>query len=287
MTRSHPHSARRRYANDAPGFLHRHRGLVRPASGPGALVEAALLALGLTAAWLYGFRWIGRGWAHLFAFWKEQLDLPGQVVLVMHRWIDGFVFPVPYLNLPAGAPDAATWWITLVATLLLFAGSFALPARFTPFVYFLRAVAFIQGTALAYFGLSPVTFPYTLPDYVHGMMLTGFVVLSLVPLVLGFTYYVQDTYRLQKLGLTLAVLLHLSVFVPLQYLLHASLLHTFSMLFMPLLYLLFGLPLDVLVFVALYAWGMSWEGRLVPTTTPIVPAGATEASRTVDLPRAA
>jgi hypothetical protein len=32
-----------------------------------------------------------------------------------------------------------------------------------------------------------------------------------------------------------------------------------SILFMPLLYFAFGPFLDVLVFVCLYSWGMSWE----------------------------
>jgi hypothetical protein len=50
------------------------------------------------------------------------------------------------------------------------------------------------------------------------------------------------------------------LFIPLQYLLHAWLLHC-SILFMPVLYFVCGPFLDVLIFVCFYSWGMSWQSR--------------------------
>jgi hypothetical protein len=51
------------------------------------------------------------------------------------------------------------------------------------------------------------------------------------------------------------------VFVPLQALAHAYILHQ-SLLFMPVLFLLFGMPLQILVVVSFYSWGMSWRTRV-------------------------
>lgn len=53
--------------------------------------------------------------------------------------------------------------------------------------------------------------------------------------------------------------MHLLLFVPQQYILHVVLLHK-SVLFMPLLYFVFGPFLDILAFVGFYSWGMSWSG---------------------------
>ncbi|MBV9609750.1 MAG: hypothetical protein JO187_09350, partial [Acidobacteria bacterium] len=82
-------------------------------------------------------------------------------------------------------------------------------------------------------------------------------------LILGFTYYVFEFSFLQKLALTLMTIVHLALFVPLQYALHVYLLHQ-SILYMSVLYFAFGPFLDVLVFISFYAWGMSWTSSRVP-----------------------
>ncbi len=53
---------------------------------------------------------------------------------------------------------------------------------------------------------------------------------------------------------------HLSLFITLQMLLQAIVLHKL-ILFMPVLYIVFGLPLDALVVIAFYSWGMSWQPK--------------------------
>jgi hypothetical protein len=50
---------------------------------------------------------------------------------------------------------------------------------------------------------------------------------------------------------------HLSLFLPLQILLQAIVLQK-SVLFMPMLYIVFGLPLDIFMILAFYSWGMNW-----------------------------
>jgi hypothetical protein len=87
----------------------------------------------------------------------------------------------------------------------------------------------------------------------------------MVPWMLGFTYYIFDFKFLQKLALTLLTMSYLTVFIPFQYMLHVYILQK-SILFMPLLYFAFGPFLDVLVFVCLYSWGMSWGASRTPAT---------------------
>jgi hypothetical protein len=50
---------------------------------------------------------------------------------------------------------------------------------------------------------------------------------------------------------------HLAVLTPLQYLTHIYIISRGSSLFMPVLYIMFGLLPQVGVFIAFYSWGMS------------------------------
>ena len=159
-------------------------------------------------------------------------------------------------------PGTAALRIATVATSLLFGGTLLLPIRFTPLRYFLRLLAVVQGTAILFFALSAESFPYRLQDHVFSLLSAGLVVMGLVPLVLGLTLHVFDLGFWKKLFLTLAVLTHLVLFVPLQVLVHFWLVLHGTALVMPVLFLVFGLLLDVLVFVAFYGWALSWRGEL-------------------------
>jgi hypothetical protein len=66
---------------------------------------------------------------------------------------------------------------------------------------------------------------------------------------------------LQKLGLTFLAMTYLVIFVPLQYLVHAAMIHTGSLLFMPLLFFAFGIPPQILILIALYSWAMTWQQK--------------------------
>ena len=151
--------------------------------------------------------------------------------------------------------------VTAVATLVAFAATWALPERFTPLKYLARAICLVQGISLFYFALWPGQFPYTLGAYGAGMMATGLAITSAVPVVLGFTYYVHDVGLGRKVLFTGLALAHSAILVPVLYAAHTLVVAAGSLLFLPVLYLLAGIPLHVMTLVSLYAWGMSWPGR--------------------------
>ena len=91
--------------------------------------------------------------------------------------------------------------------------------------------------------------------------MAGATVVALVPIVLGLTYYIIDVGLLQKIGLTLAVMGHLLVFIPLQYALQSYVVAHGSLLFLPISFILFGLLPEIMIFIAFYGWGMSWPAR--------------------------
>jgi hypothetical protein len=148
----------------------------------------------------------------------------------------------------------------VIAAITLFAGvgSFFISPELLPWTYLLRFLVIIQGVTLIYFAFAAATFPHDLSGYTVSMMMFSAVLIGLVPLIFGFTYFIFDFTFLQKFALTLLTMAHLALFTPLQYILHVYLLHQ-SILYMSVLYFVFGPFLDVLVFISFYSWGMSWK----------------------------
>ncbi|PYY09606.1 MAG: hypothetical protein DMG61_22775 [Acidobacteria bacterium] len=213
--------------------------------------------LSISAAWLLSLRYVGELWFHVFRFWHRMLGLEGSVARAPQHW-GPIQFSVPTVLISAGPPDAVTWWTTAAVTLLILWTTFGIPEEQLPFVYLLRFLVIIQGTALAYFAVAAAKFPHDLPSYIVGMLHFGTIFITLLPLILGFSYFLFDFRLPQKIGLTVGIMAYLVIFLPFQYMLHVWIIHN-SILFMPMLYFVFGPFLDVLIFVSLYSWGMSWQ----------------------------
>ena len=93
-------------------------------------------------------------------------------------------------------------------------------------------------------------------------------VLVLVPIALGFGFYIFDHSLGQQVLITVLIVGHLAVLLPLQGLMHGWLIHHLSLVVQPTLFFVFGLLVEVLVFVALYGWAMSWRGSEIPDGVP-------------------
>jgi hypothetical protein len=250
------------------GVISPHRSMVGLPWTAWRLLTTLVLSLGGLALVIVALPWLGRFWQILFErvrdfagiaapLGDQQFFLPGGI---------GFTLPVIALTTPI--PDARALWIAGIVSVAVAALSFALPQRFIPLRYFLRLLALLQGTAILFFAASPEPFPYRLIDHVLVLETAGLVVMGLVPLLLGFTLHVFDLALWKKVLLTLGVLAHLAVFVPLQALVHTWLVMRGTAVVMPVLFLVFGLLLDVLIFVAFYGWALSWRGELERREVP-------------------
>ncbi|GAB5535082.1 MAG: hypothetical protein Rubg2KO_13310 [Rubricoccaceae bacterium] len=255
------------YQAGATTFLHEHRAFMRQPDRRRILVGASAMTLLLSALWIAILPMIGRVWGHALAILVDG-GVPARVVMTVYEPFGWMEVGVPSLALDAAPPSGMLWMATLVVTVLVFAVSFLLPDRMVPLSYAIRAFVLVQASALAVFLVAPESFPYSLPSYLQGMSVTGLAIATASIPVLGLTYFIQDVSWLHKLGLTVVVLAHSVVLVPLQYVAHGLLLHDGSLLFMPVLYLFFGVPLHVFSLVALFAWGMSWTGHLPSLGTP-------------------
>lgn len=228
----------------------------------GRMMSAALIALGFLLLWMMSHEALMTGWARIIAYWWRQLGHDGYVIMGGYNLADIFYFEVPLLRTGAAGYGWDDWTVGLLITLVTVVVSLFCRGRMTPYGYLLRAAAFVHVVAQVFFWLIPEHFPYTLSGYFEVMMIAGFFLLPLVPVLLAFVFFIFDHSLFRRIGLTLMILAHLYLFIPLQFTAHAAIMYHGSELWMPLLFLVFGLPLDVLVFIVFYSWGMSWRGFL-------------------------
>jgi hypothetical protein len=209
----------------------------------------------------------------LMQFWRIVLDavrvpleLPG---VVATRVVDvgPFAVAVPFFTAESVWPaalDLRSGWITTGVLALL---GIVLRGRALPLGYLLRAIAVVQLTAQLWFTFASPPFSYSLSQYISGLLVCGVVILLLAPFLVGFTFFIFDFSLWQKILLATMLLVHLAILLPLQAAVHGYMIYRGSLLAMPILFLVFGVLLDVFVYVALYGWGMSWRSSGVLDAT--------------------
>jgi hypothetical protein len=246
----------------AGGPIPEHRSLLTIAESRGHRALALLTGLSFILIWLLSHEALMAGWERIIRLWWGVLGLDGYVIMGDFNLGGFFSFQVPLLRSAAAPYGMDDWTIGLLLTAATVVVSLFCRNGLTPYGYLLRAAAFVQLVALVWFLLIPEQFPYTLSGYFEVMMIAGFFLMPVVPLLLALIYYIFDHPLHRRIGLTLMILLHLYLLIPLQFTAHAVVMYHGSELWMPLLFLVFGLPLDVLVFIVFYSWGMSWPGDL-------------------------
>ena len=256
-----------RFRGNRGGIIPMHRALARLTFGASEMLMSVTTAALITVAWLWCLSRVCEYWKVVFRVGGQMLRLADALKTSVHHFGFGLTLPVPYFEFEPLMPTSHLWAAACVAVLAIFALTFLLPPKFIPLVYLLRCVLFVQVSALVYFAVFPAQFPYAPADYLQGLLLSGAALIGAVPLLFLLTYYIFPFSVVKKLFLTLLTMGYLAVFLPFQLMLHAVILRA-SILFMPVLYLVLGMPLDVLIIVAFYAWGMTWfftGDRLRPT----------------------
>ncbi|MCP4546867.1 MAG: hypothetical protein GY835_10430 [bacterium] len=243
----------------AGGIISKHRSMLTLPLRPARIAVSMIMSVSILLIWLFILNDVSHGWTSIMDFWRDVLGLGGYVVTSRYPITDILYLDVPHVHTGAAGLTPQIWWSGMVLCVLMGVVSFYVPRRQLPLAYFLRVLIFFQLFAQVFFAVAPGAFPYSVAGYIEVMMLAGLMLISLVPIVLGFTYYVFDFTITKKVLLTLMVMLHLGLLIPMQFMAHAYIMHHFSLLFMPMLFLGFGLPANVLVFIAFYSWAVSWD----------------------------
>jgi hypothetical protein len=258
------------------GRIPEHRAFVTAGGRYGVALGVILLALVLLGLILAALPTILLLWRELFRTVGPLVGLSGEVLTRSRHVAPFLTLDIPYVVDIAPLPTQRVWAATALGTLAIFVASVLMPTRWLPLAYLLRFITLVQTIALAYFGFFGRLFPYDLANYTYDMLTLGAAMIALIPVLYGLTYFVFDFTVSRKALLVVLSAAHLSVFVPLQYLTQAALIRQLGLLFMPVLFMVFGTLLDVAVLIAFYGWGMSWRDRteLKDASAPAVVAGA-------------
>lgn len=268
-----PLAPRAVYRSGATTFAEEHRAFARLDRRARTAAEAAALTAVSLGLWVAAVPAVVRGWGHAFVALGSGLGVPAETVLRVHD-VAGAEVAVPHWDLAFAAPGPGLLAAVGLGTVVGLVLSRGLPERWRPGVYLARAALLVQLSAVVYFALWGDHFPYTLGDYLHGMVATGLAITTATPLVLGLTLHIQDLSLAQKAAATALAVGYSVVLVPIQYALHGLVLHAGTAVWMPVVYLFLGVPLHVFALVALYAWAMSWPGRLPALGVPLGPEAA-------------
>ena len=242
------------------GVISMHRALAHFRLGTTNLVTASCLFVFFSFAWLALLPQVCRLWTRIFTLGIRSLPLRAELGLAEHHWTPFLSFDIPYLRMEPVLPSTQVWWLSCAVTSLIFVATYFISKRLIPVIYLLRAVLLVQVIALLYFAFIPARFPHTPDSYLAGFVTSGIGLISLVPLLFGLTYYIFDFGLLRKALLTSITMAHLALFLPFQVLLQALVLQK-TVLFMPVLYIIFGMPVDVMLVIGFYSWGMAWSFR--------------------------
>ncbi len=251
---------RLRYQSHSGRVIRRHRALHSLQFRRASLVHPLLL---LTASYLAlwaGADLITAFWSWEFAFWLPRLDLPAVLESQTRSIVGPLAYRVPFPTLVGRPPDLDTLRASVAVCALIMLVSFlTMRGRMLPIGYLLWGACLVQLMSGGLFWLAPQAFAYSLASHVTNGLEFALVLVFFVPLLLSFSFYVFEYSLPKKIIGTVLIIGGIVLVVPYQYLIHVMLIENCSLLVLPLLYVLFGLLFDIGVFIALYAWVVSWE----------------------------
>lgn len=236
-------------ARASVGRLGPHRSLLRLQFTASNLMEVLLVAalpcvlLVMAKAQLMGF------WQAVIGWWALRLEMPLSLA-------SGTGHQAAWLlwNGDAQWPTSTVIVVTCILVLSIFARTFWMPDRQLPLKYLVRIVCTVQASAVVFFLLMPRQFPYSISSHLMSMLDAGYFLMIAIPILLALGWGVLRLPLHQKLLYPVLIMLYFAVMLPHKALLHALILQHFSLLFMPVLYLCFGVVFDLMMFVALYSW---------------------------------
>lgn len=219
------------------------------------------LTIGALALVISSRNLIARTWAEIITFWCRSSGIEIAVSVRPAPAFSLFRYPEVALRLASPLPGDEALTASFALAIAAMLAAYVCLRRLLPLAYLVWAISIIHLCAVAAFYFSPTMFPYTIAGHVSSSLEIAQMLLAIVPLILMVAYYPLNFSLGRKLALTLCVLGMVFLFAPHLYACHIVVMSFHSVLYMPILFAVFGaLPIMVMV-VAIYGWGMSWEHR--------------------------
>ena len=207
-------------------------------------------------------------WQWVISFWANALELS----IREHFPHIGSDFSWEVVKDGSVAPSDYLLSLTLFTTVAIYAISYFFSDHYFPLKIMVRALCLIQVTSVLYFFAFPASFPYTVTSHTTSLLKIGFYYMMAIAPMLAIGLGILKIPATQRIAAILAVLGYFAIMLPHKALLHALILESTSVLFMPILFLCFGSLIDLMIFISLYAWLISLTP--VSQTLPVLKEAA-------------
>lgn len=250
-----------RYRGHTGRLIRRHRALrsldLRTSSivHPLSLTAASIVLVILLRNLITG------SWAGILRFWCDSTGVDAVVGMAPRSGAGWFAYEVPALRVSSPLPSGEALGGSLIVVCVSMLIAYLFFRRFLPLCYLIWAISFIQLSALAYFYFSPSEFPYSVGAHVSSSLEMTLMLLVAIPVMLAVAYYPLNFSLAKKIAITVLMLGVVGIFAPHLYACHIVFMTHFSVLYMPVLFTVFGLLPIILIVIAIYGWGMSWAQR--------------------------
>lgn len=248
-----------RYRGHTGRLIRRHRALRSLDVQTSSVTHPLGLTVASLAAVISLRDVIAATWADIITFWCNSTGIDIATSMRPVSAAGAFAYSIPEFRLVSPLPGDDVMVGSLVLVLVALLVSYVALRRFLPIVYLVWAIGVIQLSAIATFYFSSTAFPYTIGAHVSSSLEVTLMLLMMIPLMLMVSYYPLNFSLWKKLALTLFILVMVFLFAPHLYACHIVMMSFYSVLYMPVLFAVFGtLPIMVMI-IAIYGWGMSWE----------------------------
>ena len=217
-------------------------------------IPSAFLVL-LWVAWPL----ITRGWAQFMTLVLSMI-FPDVAFAPYLTWFSNIPIWVP--SAEQVGPSRIQWIFGLLFCVICFGMTRLKSSHWTPVRYTAAFLGLLQTSAQLYFFLFPTGLPYNTFTLLGSEIETSSTFIFLTPILLSLSFNIFPFSTTHTVALTTLTLIHLIVLTPIQYAMHFLILSMGSTLWMPLLWFIFGFPISIFSFIALYAWAMSWRSTV-------------------------
>ena len=205
----------------------------------------------------------------LWFFWMEIAQFwMGATYFFLNPIIDDLKFGLLELSgthlllyiplIKAHTPSTAEWWLGLLWAFSLVLATQLPSQRLLPLRYLCGLLGGVQLSAQIYFMLFESAPGINSLDYLTDVMTASCYWIWLTPWLLTFTFNVFPFSLTHKLRLTALCVCYLIFSFPVQYAFQAFVLGHFSNLWVPMMFFIASLPLNILTVICFYSMGMAW-----------------------------
>jgi hypothetical protein len=213
-----------------------------------------VMAITWLAWWVMGD--VAKFWTSQLNFWMARTGVVGHADIIAKHGVT--LLPAFVVSAPTLLPTIGVWWLTALACALVWGATTWLKPDRLPLIYFLRLVVLVQVSSLVFFYAWPESLPTTSANFLADAFRQSAGLMLLVPALFALTLYLFALPWWAKYGATAAALLYFLLFVPLQVACEAWILQLGGILFLPTLYLFFGLLPQVIALMGIYSFALSF-----------------------------